>query len=80
MRLQAINSELSRLREETENEGVDNSAREMYYIGVIVRMLLIFDPVAADLSRVSLPEKNSRDGWGLSQGHPDNLNSSWLLA
>ena len=59
MRLQAINAELTRLRKETEEEGVDNSARELYYIGVIVRELLIFDPVAADLSRVSLPEKNS---------------------
>lgn len=60
MRLQAINAELTRLREDTEENGTDNSAREMYYIGVIVRMLLIFDPVAQDLSRVSLPEKNSR--------------------
>lgn len=60
MRLQAINSELTRLREETAEEGTDNSAREMYYIGVIVRMLVIFDPVAADLSRFSLPEKNSK--------------------
>jgi len=60
MRLQAINNELTRLRKETEEEGVDNSAREMYYIGVIVRMLIIFDPVAADLSRMSIPEKNSR--------------------
>ena len=60
MRLQAINSELTRLREQTVEEGIDNSAREMYYIGVIVRMLVIFDPVAADLSRFSLPEKNSK--------------------
>lgn len=57
MKLQSINAELTRLREETKTEGVDNSAREMYYIGVIVRMLIIFDPVAADLSRVSLPER-----------------------
>ena len=54
---------LTRLREETENEGVDNSAREMYYIGVIVRMLLIFDPVAADLSSMRMSsEKNNEVG------------------
>ena len=60
MRLQAINSELTRLREETAEEGTDNSAREMYYIVVIVRMLVIFDPVSDDLSRFSIPEKNSK--------------------
>ena len=64
MRLNSINNELTRLREESANEGVDNSAKEMYYIGLIVRMLLIFDPVASDLSRVSLPEKSGgRSTW-----------------
>ena len=79
MRLQAINTELGRLSKETDEEGIDNSAKEMYYIGVIVRMLLIFDPVAADLSRMETSTK-SNDGIGRQWSYNPHLglSPSWL--
>lgn len=46
MRLTNINKRLKELKD-------DETEKELYYIGVIVRMLIVFDPVADDLSRVN---------------------------
>lgn len=46
MRLNTVNKRLKELKE-------DEKDVELYYIGVIVRMLLVFDPVADELSRVN---------------------------
>lgn len=46
MRLNTINKRLKELKE-------DEKDKELYYIGVIVRMLIVFDPVADELSRVN---------------------------
>ena len=52
LRLTAINNKLTELREEKEETGKDTSAQELYYIGVIMRMLIIFDPITDDLQRL----------------------------
>ena len=52
LRLTAINNKLTELREEKEETGKDTSAQELYYIGVIARMLIIFDPITDDLQRL----------------------------
>ena len=53
LRLTAINNKLTELRDERDETGKDNSAQELYYIGVIARMLLIFDPITDDLQRLT---------------------------
>ena len=54
LRLTAINNKLTELREEKEETGKDTSAQELYYIGVIMRMLIIFDPITDDLQRLAV--------------------------
>jgi len=51
LRMNYINDKLTALREETELTGVDNSDKEWYYIGVIVRLLIVFDPITDELTR-----------------------------
>lgn len=48
IRLKQINDKLLALSKETEKTGKDNSDLQMFYTGVIIRMLLIFDPVSID--------------------------------
>jgi hypothetical protein len=57
LRLNQINDRLTALREETELTGVDNSDKEWYFIGVIVRLLIVFDPITDELARTQEIER-----------------------
>ena len=48
IRLKQINDKLLALGKETKKTGKDNQDLQMFYTGVIIRMLLIFDPVSVD--------------------------------
>ena len=48
IRLKQINDKLLELGKETKKTGKDNQDLQMFYTGVIIRMLLIFDPVSVD--------------------------------
>ena len=54
IRLNRINDKITELQEEEKETGVDNSEYELYYIGLVLRILFVFEPINDELTRSEL--------------------------